>query len=327
MATKKEQLQTLAGAISLLADGDIPHGVNSSSYPDRWNEARQALRTGLPLLGDFFLDTDGGLATLLSRFNVDHATDGTNLPPSEWVTDGGTPVFVNAGQFQLAGDRRTDYAAGHRVRALLSASPVIVSVTGVSYDGSNTTVTVTPASLTSQLAAVARGLVRTSMPRVQTSDLVDGSITDAKIAAATITGTRLAAGAAVAGNLLIYPTMDRDLFSTGEIALISGTYTSRGGTVLALGQAMLSLSTSVGGLSTAGIRLYRAGIMFGELRTTSFTGAARLPMPMVMAWSVPPGSTVWELRSFLTVESGTGTLQFSGSAGYHAGHLQLVELS
>lgn len=199
MPTKKQQLQALGDQISLLQDQQIPHGVNSGAFPDVWNEDRSAVKTALPIVGDFFADSDGQITALRALFNADHDPNtGKNPVPPEWVVEATTPVFVNASQFQLANDRRVDYTTAQRIRAKLGVSFVIVAINGApSYDAQQnvTTITVTPATLSAALAEVARGLVRTSMPKVQASDIVDGAIGGNALADLGVPGSKIALGA------------------------------------------------------------------------------------------------------------------------------------
>jgi hypothetical protein len=329
MSTKKEQLQTLAAAISLLADGDIPHGVNGSSYPDRWNEARQAILAGFPLLGDFFADTDGGLGTLLARFNLDHATDGSNLPPNEWVADSAPPVFVNSGQFQLAGDRRTDYAVGHRVRAMLGTSPVIVAVTGVSYDGSTTTVSVTPASLTSQLAAVARGLVRTSMPRVVAADLMPAAVTTDGLADQNVTAEKLAVHAATPTRVS-YPGITPNVVVAASWQTVGtlNAFTTRGGAILLLGSIAGSLVGGLlNGVGALHVEVQRAGVTFRTLRAEFLVGGgqtAPVLIPLATEHSPGAGSHLYSVRAKLTVSGGNPVFTTDAT---NPGYFSAVELA
>jgi len=199
--TKEEQLQTLANGVNDVVDQEIPDAA-------KWNEPRNAIQSGFPLIGSFFTQTDASVAALQTLFNQDHdPVTGKNPVPSEWVLDASAPTFLNAAQFRLAGDRRSDYAVGHRIRVTQGASLVIVAISGVGFDaGQNaTTITVDTAVLASNLSAVARALVRFSAPKVLTADLmpdavttakiVDGAVTTPKIADANVTTAKIVDGA------------------------------------------------------------------------------------------------------------------------------------
>jgi hypothetical protein len=169
--SKQTDLEALADVVRDFIDQEIPTVTE-------WNVNPGVIEQALNQIGLFFTQTDADVAAVLALFEADHdPTTGANPIPPEWVAEASTPTFVASDRFQLAGDRRADYAQAHRVRATLGVTQVIVAIAAVSFDsGANTTtVTVTPTSLTSQLSAIERGLVRASMPRIRAADLMPGA--------------------------------------------------------------------------------------------------------------------------------------------------------
>ncbi len=185
--SKETQLQALANQVRDFINGEIPTVAT-------WNVNPGVERTSLNLLGSFFTDTDGQVAALLAKFNADHdPVTGKNPIPNEWVAEPATPTFQSAAAFTLAGDRRTDYVKGHRVRLTLGPNLVIVGLDDVTYDpGTNRTTGVcNPAVVNNTLTKVERSLVRFSVPRVQASDLMAAAVTTAALADGSITSAKL----------------------------------------------------------------------------------------------------------------------------------------
>ena len=175
--SKLSDLLLITDPLTLRHDGDIPHGVNVSSQPDLWNPATVALKALAALIGADFADTDGQLAALQAFFS-----GGVLLPAhvpisSEWVVEPSAPTFIAPTQFSLPGDHRSDYLAGHRVRANLGPSTTVVSNLTLNslFTGIATIVTLADPVLTSALTAVSRGLVRGSVPLMARSDLQPGA--------------------------------------------------------------------------------------------------------------------------------------------------------
>lgn len=191
--SKESQLDALAALVNTFISGQIPTAAE-------WNNNPIRLATALGLVGDFFTDTDGAHADLVALFGADHdPVTGKNNTPAEWVIEAAAPEYVSSAQFRLAGDRRNDYARGHRLRATQGAGTVIVAISAtVTYDTQTqkTTITVSPASLTSQLSQIERGLVRYSAPQVTPADL-------AADVAADIASRALRAGDTMEGPLLL----------------------------------------------------------------------------------------------------------------------------
>lgn len=185
---KKDALYAIAAQVRFFIDAEVPTVT-------QWNVNPNKLKSGLESVGDFFDQVDADHAALVAKFNADHdPVTGKNPVPSEWVTDAAAPTFLSSSQFRFSGNRTADYKVAHRIQATLGSTTVVLAITSSSYDGSNTTLTVTPASLTSSLNKIERGLVRVSVPKIQESDLVfelpSQADIDAKVAKAgdTMTG-------------------------------------------------------------------------------------------------------------------------------------------
>lgn len=245
--SKQSDLQALANAVRLFVDQEVP-------TVGQWNVDPQVLIDALNTLGSFFSQVDAAHAALQTLFNADHnQSTGANPVPSEWVTDPSPASFVSASQFQLSGDRRTDYAVGHRVRATMGASTPILSITAASFVSGATTFTVDPPVLTSQLTAVARGLVRYSVPRVTAADIFLGAIVSQHIASGTIqqgnmgvlsVGTQQLINAAVTGQKIADLTITKE-----KIALGAGF---RAATWVGFGYGVISNTTTPTIISTLG---------------------------------------------------------------------------
>lgn len=165
----ESELHDLADAVRDFTNLEIPD-------VGEWNQNPAVLEDGLRTAGTFIQAVDAARAALEAKFLVDHASDGKNPLPPEWVVDGATPVFVNASILQLPGDRTADYAVGHRMRATVGSSQVVAAITSVTTGGGSTIITLDQPVLTSGLTAVARGLVRTSMPKVKFGDIMPGAL-------------------------------------------------------------------------------------------------------------------------------------------------------
>jgi len=224
--SKQSELQAKAALVRLFIDQEIPPEAT-------WNGDPIVLRDALLLLGTFCADYDAMLAAIQALFAADHnPTTGKNPLPPEWVADTGPPpVFIATNQLRLAGDRRADYAVGHRVRATLNASKVIVALTAVVFDGgTNTTLlTVFPNVLNGQLAALERALVRFSAPAVTALDLLADAVTTAAIAAGAVGSSELANLAILTQHLadlqVTAPKLALGAVGTPQLANVSVTAT------------------------------------------------------------------------------------------------------
>lgn len=78
---------------------------------------------------------------------------------SEWTVFGGAPTYVDADEFSVAGDQRSAFHVGRRVRLTLSGSTLYGTIAASSYASATTVqVTLDSGSLDGTLSAVAYGL-------------------------------------------------------------------------------------------------------------------------------------------------------------------------
>lgn len=166
--SKESDLDAIAASVRDFIDQETP------THP-QWQVNVGKLRDAISAIGTFFTDTDQTAADLESRVDEEHDAQGKHSPPSQWLRDAGAPIFVDASRFQFIGDRRADFAVGHRIRAELTlGSFVIAAIKTIAHDiGTNrTTITLDAPGLTSALSGIDRGLVRQSIPKIQQTDLM-----------------------------------------------------------------------------------------------------------------------------------------------------------
>lgn len=201
--TKESELDALAAAVRDFIDQEVPTAT-------QWNVNPDVLRQSLTKLGDFMTAIETAHAALQALFEANHDPGtGANPVPGEWVVDTATPTFLNASQLSLPGDRRADYVIGHRIRCLLSGSPVVVALTNVTYNGGSnvTTLQTESAVLTSGLTQVSYGLVRSSVPKVQGSDILAATIAGSRLIDLTVEGGKIA-DLTIPGGKLVNAAID-----------------------------------------------------------------------------------------------------------------------
>ncbi len=254
--SKETVLDAQAAALRDFVPNEVPPAVT-------WNENVTKLRAALQTLGDYFTQTDGDVASLMALFLSDHP-GGVNPVPPEWVADTATPIFLSANQLQLPGDRRADYVIGHRIRATVGVGVyALVSAQLVGYDAiaNRTTITVEPPLLTAGMSAIARGLVRFSVPRIGSADLLPNAVTSPAVTPLSILTTHL--GISVAAHVHFGVTRDIAAWGGSEETYLSLTIpATRGARALLLGGLDLSLQPS----STCIVRLRRISPSPAELR-------------------------------------------------------------
>lgn len=352
----EDDLLTLAGQVRPFVDQEVPDEA-------AWNVNPDVLADALTTIGQAFTTVQAAHAALLALFDADHnAQTGANPVPVEWIADGNTPTFLSASQLRLAGDRRADYAVGHRVRCTLGASQPALGITAVSYDGNQdaTTITVEPAVLTSDLSAIARGLVRYSAPRVTSADVMAAAIlTDAlgsrvvtgpKVALATILAEHLATGAVTAdkvaalaitlGKLAIGASVNNHVAAAMQAGVKAGTseatigqtpnLTTRGGPVWLLSSGVLCAEASVSLTTQYVLRWYRVQggtptklhEMLYDIRTP--TGGLVVPVPVPLHVDTPAAGT-YAFR--LTAQTSSANLTVNtGQVGAN-GSIRAIELA
>lgn len=247
-----------------------------------WNINVTRMREGLTLLGDFFSDTDTAIANLRALFEADHAVDGKNPVPSEWVPDGASPTYLGAGLFSLPGDRRADYLRGHRIRAALGPSTnVEVTAQLVGFDAlaNRTTITVAPPALTGALSAVSHGLVRFSVPRIVAGgimpeailgpELADGAVKSAAIADYNVFVRNIVVGAALPYHYPVAAAGPTPFGAGTEHTVLQLTVpATRGARALLVGTCFVNT-----GIGSAALRLRRHSPSPAELRLLTIPSA------------------------------------------------------
>jgi hypothetical protein len=131
-------------------------------------------------------DTDPPTSPIWDVDNVTGVNDSSVATRSQWVDSGVTPTYVNATQFTLPGDQTTEFHVNRRIKATVTAGTVYGYITS-SIFGALTTLDVVldSGALDSGLSNVQLGIltyINPSIPKLQTSQYEDGSVTNAKLA-------------------------------------------------------------------------------------------------------------------------------------------------
>jgi hypothetical protein len=241
--SKETDLLALRNTVALFTLGQQPTDA-------QWNALPNVVKAALALLGTFATQTDTAILNVLALLLADHAGDGKNPVPSEWVPNATVPTFVSATTFQLLGDHRLIHPKGSRVRATVAGNPVVAAVDQVGFAAGVTTITLDAAVLAAGLTAVARGLVQQSVPKILPADLTPNAVLAIALAAnavltrnildANVTGPKIAPLAVDVSKIVVRATTPVSTFhapdiwtklSTGEatIATITVPANSRGG--------------------------------------------------------------------------------------------------
>ena len=143
-------------------------------------------------------DTDPPAAPYRTRDNLSPVND-TSTTVDQFAASGLTPTFVSATQFTLAGDQRTEFHVGRRLKTSNSGGTGYHTITGSSFS-SSTTVTVVNDSvvLDSGLASVSLSILRadsqSAIPGVTVDEddwTFSGTVTvGGNAVASTVTTTR-----------------------------------------------------------------------------------------------------------------------------------------
>jgi len=112
-------------------------------------------------------DSDPPVSPIRTIDNVSAVNDVAAATADEWLTSGAAPTFVSATSFTLAGDQRTEFHIGRRLKSTNSGGTIYSTISN-SVFGALTTVTVVNDSgvLDSGLSAVAYGIVRATNPSI-----------------------------------------------------------------------------------------------------------------------------------------------------------------
>lgn len=253
--SREDELVAIATPITAFAALEVPTTA-------KWNQTPTAAAAGLIRIGQFFTEIEDLITEQAVRIDLEHDAAGHHNPPAEWVAEA-TPTYVDAQNLQLVGDRRADFAVAHRVRVTLGtgggATVAITAITGVVYvAGQNKTVlTVTPAVLTATLSALERGLVRASLPKVRSTDLMPNAVGAAAIDLGAVDETKLAVGATAPTSGRGGANVSTTPFAasaTVETVLASVTVTTRGGPVRVAAR-VAGYQAGGGALATQGLVL------------------------------------------------------------------------
>ena len=294
MPTKEQQLVTLAGTVRQFADQETPT-VN------QWNVDPTILAQLATLVGQFFTQIEAALAAQLVLFDADHDINtGANPVPAEWIAEPAATTFIGPTQLQLPGDHRPDYAKGHRIRATIGASTVIVAVTNVAFAGNATTLTLESGVLTSGLTGIARALVRYSAPKVTLLDILaksvlnaaidDGAIDNRTIAATTIDGLAKIVAASCRQSLFPANHFSQSALAARAASPIQATNSAGGGTMAANQQT--DWVTTVFAPTLAGrlhLVIAQAEVRFPSNCVASFTLRRSGPSPIANIRTVQLG--------------------------------------
>lgn len=157
--------------------------------------------------------------------NISGVND-TATATDEWTDSGLTPTYVTAGSFTISGDQTSQFHIGRRLKFQVTAGPVNGRITGSSYNGSLTTVTVQMDG--AQALDVGLSLVQLSILRnnVLSVPYRIGTTTGTDAYAAAVGAARYVIGdeykiKVVNSNLTTSPTLNLD--SIGAIPILLGT--------------------------------------------------------------------------------------------------------
>jgi hypothetical protein len=151
-----------------------------------------------------FVVKDASLVTLETLDNIAGIND--SATQDQWTLYAGTPTYVSATSFTLAGDQTNTFQIGRRVKSTNTGGTVYSTIVNSVYGSPNTTVTVVNDSgaLDSGLSSVSLGLITATSPSLPgtltappfRNRIINGSFrTDQRNSGASQT---LTAGAAVA---------------------------------------------------------------------------------------------------------------------------------
>lgn len=134
-------------------------------------------------------DTDPPASPIRTIDNIEGINDSTTTI-DQWVQSGLAPTFVSATQFTLPGDQTSAFHVNRRVKLLVTAGTVYGYISVTAFAALTTvTVVLDSGALDSGLSNVQLGLItydNTSLFPMQTANIADSSITNAKLANAYI---------------------------------------------------------------------------------------------------------------------------------------------
>lgn len=306
--TTEQQLAAVTATLGLISDGHVPHGVNGISAPDEWNMDTTALLAVLPIIGGKFTAVDAAIAAMVTLFDLDHdPTTGIGHPPSEWVLEPATATYVDASHFTFVGDRTGEYGVGQRLRVTSGGGFAQSNITVISYNaGTNrTTVQILTGVLTNPTTQVFHGLVRYSMSKLNTGDIVPGAVDTAAIG--------LSATSPAAGRQATLVGIGSPL-TTSEITVANFTITTRGGPVTLRGDASGYVHI-VNGSSVAFLRLKMDGqpvlqnatpVALSVVAGGTPAAALDLPWSLGLSWIHTPGAGahVYSIAMLVSAQSG-----------------------
>jgi len=137
-------------------------------------------------------DTDPPTSPVWTRDNISGENDPTNITAAnEWI-QGTTPSFISTTSFSVAGDLRTIYQIGRRVKTTNSGGTIYSRITNSTFASSITTVTVVNDSgvLDSGLTAVSYGILSETNPSIPLiNNIPIGSVTPSTGAFTSLTAT------------------------------------------------------------------------------------------------------------------------------------------
>jgi hypothetical protein len=287
--TKQNMYTTQAGNVAWSNPIVMDSGGNLGGTNEVW------IPSGLPATFVFAPanDTDPPASPYWTMNDVSGIND-TSVSASEWVS-GGTPTFVSATSFTVAGDQTATYTIGRRLQTVNTGGTIYSTISKATFGGAVTTITVVNDSgvLDSGLSAVSYALLNAlhpSMPPYLSGMRIAADVTDPS------------------KNFTV--AMSGLASSTQAIMTItgSGTFPSTGGSVLRDYIAAYTLSMAVGSSS--------AVLNLGPGVATDTSNAISILSTTTIAKNTNP----W------VVGSGNGGLLDSGtissSAWYHAFTMQ-----
>lgn len=262
--------------------------------------------------------------TVLSTFdNISGVNDpqGSTTTNANWVVYSGAPTYISATSFSLAGDQRSTFVFGRRVKVTKSSGLCYGTVISSTYGAGATTITISPDygnSLNSSISIVSYGFIETgaisSIPvPIYAGSYAGGSAYNLwmnydgsnlywahgnnpasinwPINAATADITDLATAATSANNG-IFNTISANLVSSGTaVRAFGGTYTNTTSVTMVVYISLTSVdSTDTGYAYINGSQLYQ------------WQGSSSGTIGVNFSFLVPTGATYQ-----VTYATGTGT--------------------
>jgi len=188
MSTTEDDLDYFADRVRFFVDQEIPTVTS-------WNVDPHVLQDSLRRVGDGFTSVEQDVAALQTTVDGITLPDGSLAPIGEWVTDPGTPTYIDSSTFSLVGDQTANYRAGSRIRATLAPpTTTVAAASTVFYNGgtNQTVITLLTPSLTPALSKVEMSIVRQSTPMARTQDIMDLAVTTAKLADLAVQTAKIA---------------------------------------------------------------------------------------------------------------------------------------